>query len=167
VPIPRQRAIAFAMVLALMVGIATWFVVRFDLGEAGAWIILTIVVVLQPYLKDGMRRALERSGGTLLGFAVAVAFGLLTTSTAALAVLGAACMVTAVAVMLLGRPYWMFATFLTAAIILFVGSDGSVLHTAEVRLGATLIAVLATMAVIVAFTPVAKRMADRAGLDRY
>ncbi|MDD2858016.1 MAG: FUSC family protein [Candidatus Nanopelagicales bacterium] len=167
VRIPRQRAIAFSVVLALMVGAATWFVVRLDLGEGGAWIILTLLVVVQPYLKDGMRKAIERSAGTLLGFVLAVAIGLLTTSSMVLGILGAACMVTATAAMILGRPYWQYAAFLTAAIILFVGSDGSVLHTAEVRLGATLIAVVATMAVIIVLTPVARNLADRAGLDRY
>lgn len=165
-PLPRPRAIGFAAVLSLMVGLAAWCVARFDLGHAGAWIILTIVVVLQPYLKDGMRKAAERSGGTLLGFGLAVLVGVLTSSPTVLIIVGVACLVLATASMVMGHPYWHYATFLTAAIILFEGADGSVLHTAEERLAATLIAVVATMAVILALTPVMRRLAERAGLDR-
>ncbi len=158
VAIPRARALGYSSVLAIMVGVATWFVVHFDLGHAGGWIILTIVVVFQPSLADGIRKGIERSAGTLFGFIIAMVIGLVVKDTALLYVLGMALMLIAEWLMLSGRPYWQFATALTPAIVLVDGANTSVVQVAEVRLGATLIAVVATMAVMLALTPVVKHL---------
>ncbi|MCX6432384.1 MAG: hypothetical protein NTX29_06210, partial [Actinobacteria bacterium] len=42
-PLETARVIWFSSILAIMVGVATWFVVDLNLGHGGGWIILTIV----------------------------------------------------------------------------------------------------------------------------
>ena len=166
-PLSWARTLIFSAVLAVLVGIATWFVADLHLQHTGGWIILTILVVFQPYLQDGMRKAFARAGGTFLGFLIAILIGLVTSNAVVLYVVGTIFIVVAMYVMLSKRPYWLYATFLTPSVVLFDGANSSVLQTAEERLGATMIAVVGTMAVILALTPLAKYVAERYGVERY
>jgi uncharacterized membrane protein YgaE (UPF0421/DUF939 family) len=66
--------------------------------------------------------------------------------------------------MLQGRPYWLFATVLTPAIVLLESAGSTVDEVAEERLGTTLIGVAATvvvMLVLTALTPLATRLVAR------
>lgn len=155
------RVIAFSVVLALMVGVATYLVVFFKLGHGGGWIILTIVVVFQPYLGAGLKKAGERALGTLLGFVIALIVGLVISGGPLLYLLGSACMVTASVVMMLGKPYWVFATFLTPAIVLFESAGATVTQVAIERLDATIVGVAATLLVMLALTPLSKYLQRR------
>lgn len=152
------RVMAFSLVLALLVGGATWAVVALDLGHPGGWIILTIVVVFQPSLGAGFTKALHRAAGTVLGFLIALVLGLLVPSGPLLYVVGTAFLMAAFMLLLQGRAYWMFAAAITPAIVL-LESEGSTVHqVAEERLWATLIGVAITLIVILALAPFSKRV---------
>jgi Fusaric acid resistance protein-like len=152
------RVLAYSLVLALLVGTATWFVVDLDLGHTGGWIILTIVVVFQPSLGDGFQKAVHRAAGTVFGFVIAVLVGAVVTSAGLLYLFGTVFLMVAFILMMQGRPYWLYATVLTPAIVLLESAGSTVDEVAEQRLGATLIGVAVTVLVMLALTPFAKHL---------
>ncbi len=154
------RVFAYSLVLALLVGTATWFVVDFDLGHTGGWIILTILVVFQPSLGDGFRKAAHRAAGTVLGFGIAVLVGAVVTSSGLLYLVGTVFLMVAFILMLQGRPYWLYATVLTPAIVLLESAGSTVDEVAEQRLGATLIGVTVTVLVMLALIPFTKHLSS-------
>lgn len=152
-PLGTSRVLWFSSILALMVAIAAWFVVDLSLGHGGGWIILTIVVVYQPNLGDGFKKAGSRALGTVIGFLIAIAVGAVVENGPILYALGTVCMIAAMVVMLTGKPYWVFAALLTPAIVLFESAGSTVTKVALQRLDATFIGVaivLAFMLVLVA-----------------
>ena len=153
-----RRVLAYSLVLALLVGVATWGVVDLELGHTGGWIILTIVVVFQPSLGDGFRKAVDRAAGTILGFAIAVLVGAFVTNVGLLYFVGTIFLMVAFILMLQGRPYWLYAAVLTPAIVLLESSGSTVDEVADQRLGATLIGVIFTLLVMLALTPLTKHL---------
>lgn len=156
--------LAYSLILALLVGVATYFVVDLDLGHTGGWIILTILVVFQPSFGDGFHRAVRRAAGTLLGFIIAILCGAVLPSGALLSLAGTDFLMAAFALMLQGRPYCLYATVLTPAIVLLESAGSTVDEVAEERLGATLIGVADTVVVkmvLTALTPLATRLVAR------
>lgn len=159
-----NRVLAFSLILAILVGVATWFVVDFELGHTGGWIILTIVVIFQPSLGDGFRKAVHRAAGTVLGFVIAILCGAVLPGGALLYLVGTVFLMASFVLMLQGRPYWLYATVLTPAIVLLESAGSTVDKVAEERLGATLIGVVGTivvMLVLLAVTPLAKPLSTR------
>jgi hypothetical protein len=156
------RVVAYSLSLALLVGLATWFVVAYDLGHSGGWIILTIVVVFQPSLGAGFRKAGYRAAGTLGGFLIAILVGSVASSGPVIYALGAVFFIAALVVMLQGRPYWMYALLLTPAIVLLESGGSTVSTVAEERLGATMIGVLLTVLVMLLLTPLARYLEGKA-----
>lgn len=155
------RVLAFSLVFAFLVGVATWFVVDLDLGHTGGWIILTIVVVFQPSLGAGFRKAAHRAAGTILGFVIALLVGAVVPSGGPLYVVGTVFLMAAFILMLQGRPYWLYATVLTPAIVLLESAGSTVDAVAEERLGATLIGVVLTVLVMLALAPFARYLTTR------
>lgn len=152
------RVLAFSLTLALLVGIATWFVVDLDLGHAGGWIILTILVVFQPSLGAGFTKAAQRASGTVIGFVVAIAVGVLVPRGSLIVVVGTVFLMAAFVLLLQGRPYWIYAAFMTSAIVLLESGGSSVTQVAEERLGATFAGVALTLTVMLVLAPLAKRL---------
>ena len=150
------RVMWFSTTLALLVGVATWLVIDLDLGHGGGWIILTIVVVYQPYLGDGFKKAGSRAIGTVIGFVIAIVIGAFVTSAPMLYLLGTVCLIVSMVVMLAGKPYWWFATFLTPAIVLYESAGSTVTKVAVERLEATLIGIAGTLVVMLILLPIAK-----------
>jgi len=167
-PTSISRMAAFSVMIGLATGFAMWFVVDKHLGHTGAWIVLTILVVFQPYIQDSWTKSLHRLWGTCLGFAIALAIGLTIDSTWILTLMATAFLILAVATKLNpSRPYWLFAAFLTPAVVLLEGSSGSVVDTDRDRLVATVLGVAISLALIAISQPIYKRSADRLGLDHY
>lgn len=162
-----SRALVFAVSNGLLMAVATWFVIRLDLGHTGAWMLLTIVVVSQPYVQDGFDKALQRAGGTMLGIVAAVGVGALTTSPAILYIVGMAGVMATSVLLMQRRPYWLVAACLTLAIVMLMGASSSIEETAAHRLIATLVGVGAALAVTAAMQPFAKRTAQKHGLTHY
>jgi uncharacterized membrane protein YgaE (UPF0421/DUF939 family) len=162
-PIETRRVLWFSSVLALMVGIATWFVVDLKLGHGGGWIILTIVVVYQPNLGDGFRKAGARAVGTLVGFVIALVVGLVVQNGPILYLLGTVCLVAAMVVMLTGKPYWIFAALITPAIVLYSSAGSTVTKVALERLEATIIGIAITLVFMLLLLMLARRATQSAG----
>jgi hypothetical protein len=150
------RVLPFSLVMAVLVGVATWFVVDLNLGHTGGWIILTILVVFQPSLGAGFTKAAHRAAGTIFGIVIAVVIGTLLSNQGLLYVVGTAFLLVAFILMLQGRPYWLYATVLTPAIVLLESAGSTVREVSEERLGATLIGVAFTVLVMLCLAPFAK-----------
>ena len=152
------RVLAFSVTLAFLVGIATWFVVDLDLGHTGGWIILTILVVFQPSLGAGFRKAGERAFGTVIGFVLAIAVGVLVPRGPLVVVAGSVFLMTAFVLLLQGRAYWIYAAVMTSAIVLLESAGSTVTRVAEERLAATVAGVALTLTVMLALAPLAKHL---------
>ena len=161
------RVLAFSSILALVIGGVTWCVVHFNLGQGGAWIILTILVVFQPYLGTSFRKAGQRVIGTAAGFVLAMIIGLFVSTGPALYVLGVILFMAAGSFMMLGKPYWTFVLFLTPAVVLFTSTGSTVDKTAVLRLEATSVGVVIIMLVMLALTPIAKFLQSKSGSTKF
>lgn len=166
-PINTTRVLWFSGLLALMVGITTWCVVHFDLGHGGGWIILTIVVVFQPYLETGFSKAVERALGTIAGFVIAIVVGAFVANGPLLYLFGTVFLIVSMVSMLDGKPYWLFATFLTPAIVLYESAGSTVTKVAVERLEATAIGVAGVLIVMALLYPLAKRGQRKSGADAF
>lgn len=153
------RVLAFSMALAFLVGTATWFVVDLRLGQAGGWIILTILVVFQPSLGAGFTKAAGRAAGTVLGICVAFLVGLLLADHWAVYLIGTACLIASFLLLLQRRPYWLFVAFLTPGIVLLDSAGSTVQAVAQERLVATLVGVVGTVLLMLALSPLGKHLA--------
>jgi hypothetical protein len=162
-----QRVLAYSSILAVVIGGVTWFVIHFGLGQGGAWIILTILVVFQPYLGTSFSKAGQRIIGTVAGFVLALIIGQFISSGPALYVVGVVLFMVAGSCMMLGKPYWTFVIFLTPAVVLFTSAGSTVDKTAVLRLEATSIGVLITLLVMLALTPLAKHLQTKSGAPKY
>lgn len=166
-PLETTRVLWFSGLLALLVGVATWCVVHFDLGHGGGWIILTILVVFQPYMNSSFSKAGGRALGTLAGFAIAIAVGAVVTNGPLLYLIGTIFLIASMVFMLGGKPYWLFAAFLTPAIVLYESAGSTVTKVAVERLEATIAGIALTLVVLALLYPLAKRGQRKSGASTY
>ena len=166
-PIETTRVLWFSGVLALLVGIATWCIVHFDLGHGGGWIILTTLVVFQPYLDSSFSKAGSRALGTLAGFVIAVVVGAFVENGPLLYLIGTIFMIVSLVFMMGGKPYWLFATFLTPAIVLYESAGSTVTKVAVERLEATVAGIAITLVVLAILYPLAKHWQRKSGAAHY
>lgn len=116
---PLPVAFWYAGVMALVVGAATWAILTYVPTHRGAWLILTIIVVLQPSTHDTLKKTLHRLGGTVAGGLVSLIFLLVDLPSAAHLALAAILLYVALlSRFVLGQPYWVYVLVLTPAIVL-------------------------------------------------
>lgn len=149
-PVERPVAIGYGIALALSTGIATFIAAYYFPGSTGAWVILTILLVMKPRPTDMWRTARHRVGGTLVGALVAA--GLVITMqelrlplSAWSTALGAVFLILALSFIRV-RPYWQYVTLLTPAIILLKSSGVDTLNLDAQRVLMTMIGTLVALA---------------------
>lgn len=149
-PVERSVAIGYGIALALSTGLSTFIAAYYFPGSTGAWVILTILLVMKPRPTDMWRTARHRVGGTLLGAVVAGALvigmdelGIPRASWSTF--LGAVFLVLALSVTRV-RPYWQFVTLLTPAIIMLKSSGDDTLNLDAQRVLMTLIGTVVALA---------------------
>jgi hypothetical protein len=112
----------------------------------GMWLTLTIVIIIRPHIGESLMRALERGGGTILGFLIAIGVAYSLTPTPIYFGIGLIFLEIAVLIRFHpDRPYWEYIMFLTPAVVLLAGSPSEVTDFASYRLGATIAAVVACL----------------------
>jgi hypothetical protein len=162
------RVWAYAIVLAILTGIAASISVATDWGHAGGWFILTVVLVFQPYLQDSFRRTGQRAVGTVIGVISAYVIHLLLPWATVEIIVGALLMVVAVIVAMNPKyPYWFFTALLTPAIVLLAGSSSDFTEVATSRLLATLAGSALALAAALLLAPVYRAGAKKHGSTRY
>ncbi|MFM9049944.1 MAG: FUSC family protein, partial [Actinomycetota bacterium] len=146
----RNGSIAYALVMASVIGIATYVVLAVYPVDRGGWLILTLVVVLQPSTKDTVKKTLQRLGGTIAGLGIALLITLVDLPLWADLLGSAVLLYIALAVQFVLRlPYGIYVMFLTPAILLMNVKAADALDLATKRLELT--AVGAAIAIAVAF----------------
>ena len=139
----------FAGALTVVCGIVTAVVGVMDLQQDGAWILLTILIVSQPGFHKTWRKVSDRLLGTFVGFAVALVVAVLlhghpvALTLAAIVLLGIAAYL-----MLSGRPYWQFVTFLTPGVVLVVGASSNIIATDINRVWSTIVGAVIAVGVL-------------------
>ncbi|MGA1146795.1 MAG: FUSC family protein [Candidatus Nanopelagicales bacterium] len=142
-PVERSVAIGYGIALAASTGIATFVAAYYSPGSTGAWVVLTILLVMKPRPTDMWRTARHRVGGTLVGAAIAAVLviamdqiGISRVTWSGL--LGAVFLILALGVLRV-RPYWQFVMLLTPAIILLKSSGDDTLNLDALRVVMTII----------------------------
>lgn len=159
-----RTTILFAATMAVVTGAAMAVVVASGIGHTGAWILLTLFLVIQPVMHQTFRKALERGLGTVLGFGIALAVALIVRDATVLLILGMLFLTLAVYVKLDPRAqYWHFTTFLTPGIVLAEGAGTNVVMTDIERLWASLVGVAVALVVTAVFRLVGLRDRDAVG----
>jgi hypothetical protein len=147
--LPLRHAAISGVMTALAFAPATWIIMRHHLGQGGSWFILTVVVVFQPFSAHPWRKTLERVFGTFVGFAIAYVITLLLpTDAKGMAFILPGIALFAVAAHVISdptKPYWLWATTFTSALILILGASSgqqglnvAIRQLDQVRLVATL-----------------------------
>ena len=119
------QGLLVGIVMAGAAGIAT----SRNLGQGGAWLVMTIFLVFKPLTPSPWVKSVNRVFGTVIGVVlVAVYLKTLPPSASAAALLvPAALMLIASAFILLAQrwPYWCFVALFTPAIVLFLACFGA------------------------------------------
>ena len=162
--IPLREAVAFAVIVAVVAGVTTGVVVALQLQHGGAWILLTILLLIQPDYHLSWQRTGHRIIGTVIGFGIALAIGLIISQPTINLLLGMLMLTIAVYLKLDStRPYWQFVAFLTPGIVLAEGAGGDVVNTDVARLWFTLVGAAIAIAVLVVAKLVVKDSGMSAG----
>lgn len=143
------QSVLYGTHLAIVTGVITFVALTWFPDTLWAWLTLTIYVLTKPTCDLDFVKIRERLVGTIVGSLVAASL---------LSVIGIPSVVYLVAVLLLvtaltllaeSKPYWLYASFLTPAVILIdsVGKDGDVV--AGERLGFTFFGVVVALAMAV------------------
>ena len=162
------RTWSYAIVLAILTGVAAGFSVGVSWRHAGAWFIMTVVLVFQPYLQDAFQRTWQRGAGTVIGVLLAFLIHLVLPWPTAELILGEVLLIAAILVISTGKyPYWFFTSLITPAIVLLVGNSGNFVATDGARLIATFAGVGLAFLAELLLTPVYRAGAKKHNLQRF
>lgn len=146
-PLGTNATILYAVLMAVIVGIAAWGVLTFAKNHQGAWLLLTLIIVLQPSPHDTFIKSIQRLGGTLLGGLIALVLILAGVDSTPALVIGGIVLFAAFTVRyVLKRPYWEYITVLTPAAILLNTPGLDAVTVAEDRVAYTVIATVVGLA---------------------
>ena len=162
VKVDPMRVLVYSLVLAALVGVAAVLVVTYDLGQTGGWIILTILVVFQPHLANGIKKAASRAVGTVIGFGITIVIGVFYPTGPVLYAVGFVFFVIMFLFILQNRPYWLYAVVLTPGVVLTASANSTVGVIAIERLKATILGIVFTLLVMLALLPLEKHFESKA-----
>jgi uncharacterized membrane protein YccC len=144
-----RGATAYGVTMGVVLGVAAWAVLSYAKFHEGAWLLLTLIILLQPSPHDTFAKSMQRLVGTLAGALIALVLILINVEQTVALVIGGFLIFGALALRyVLKRPYWEYVTVLTPAVILLSASGVDRVRVAEDRVGFTLIA--ATVALLIA-----------------
>jgi uncharacterized membrane protein YccC len=137
--------------MAVVLGIATWGVLTYAKFHQGAWLLLTLIIVLQPSAHDTLTRSLQRLGGTIIGGVFAFVLILAGVQSTLALIIGGVILFAALTVRYaLKRPYWEYVTVLTPAAILLNTPGLDAVSVAEDRVVFTIIATVVGVTIALA-----------------
>lgn len=148
----RPRAYALAAACGGLLAIGAAFVVDDGRVVAGEWLLLTIVVLLQPDAHATLRHTAERVLGTMLGVTAAAGLALAIGDAPALQALALALMVAAFAYLQMPGRYWVYVSLFTPGLVLISAPPGEADALAEARLGFTVAGAVAVAIVAIALS---------------
>ncbi len=145
----RTVSLAYAAVMAVVVGVASYIVLALYPIDRGGWLILALIVTLQPSAADTITKALQRLGGTVIGLAIALLIALANPPPWANLLITSILLYLALASrFVVPLPYYVYVVLLTPAVLLMNTQVADAFDLAGKRLELT--AVAALVAIIVA-----------------
>ncbi len=148
---PRY-ALIFGSILAISTGVLTYVAMTWFPQTFWMWLLLTIYTLSNPVGDRDRSMGRDRLTGTIAGLVAAFLILSVISNTVALYALGILIMTIALTLMAEKRPYWMFASFLTPAVVIFAAvgkSQLDQLKVGEQRLVFTLVGMV--VAVLISF----------------
>lgn len=127
--------------IGLLLFVEAWISLSEYRVPAAHWLMLTTLMIVQPSSADTIRRGIHRAIGTVAGAGIAAAIVVAGTPLGLRMAIGYVVLIAALTVMLSGRPYWLFATLLTPAVILLAEGTANGLDVTAARLGFTLMGI--------------------------
>ena len=166
-PIPKPPALSTeaSLVMAVCLGLLLLVEAAVVLSDfrvpAAHWLLLTTLVVAQPSSGRTLHRGIHRAIGTTIGACIAAVIVLAGAPQGLRMTLGYVLVYCAGVLMLAARPYWMYATFLTPAVILLAEGTVDGLSVTAARLGFTLAGILLAFGVMVIVSETERRWPAR------
>ena len=145
----RRQAYVAAACIGLLLFVESLVVLSEYRVPAAHWLLLTTLVLVQPTRSKALRRGIHRAIGTVAGAVIASMIVLSGVQHEARMIIGFALLIAALTIMVTPRPYWLYATLLTPAIILLSAGDANTLDVTAARLGFTLISIALAFGVMV------------------
>lgn len=147
---PLKVNVMFAVNLGLLLGAAGYFSSVYRHEQVGVWLTLAIVVIMiHPYAGQTTSRALQRAGGTIIGFLIAIGIGASDLPDYLFYI--AAFVFLEIALLMRitpSRKYWEYVMFLTPGVVLISGSPADIATVSHDRLYATILAALACLLIL-------------------
>ena len=136
-PPPAPALRAFAITLTVLVALATFVALHWVRLEHAWWVVLSLLVMVQPDTARTRSRVWHRVLGTVAGgTGAALVAGAIGLTTPARVLGGVVALASAVAY--LKAPYWVFTALLTAALVLLTFTPANFLRGDLERIGFTL-----------------------------
>lgn len=152
-PLPhleKRSAWYYGLVLAVCLGVATWWVLAYERAPDASWLLLTLVLLLQPSTTLTIHKSTARAIGTLAGAVIALLVSLIPVPWIVVLVTVLLVSAASVAVFDTARRYWLWIVLWTPSIILLTSVTSNVVQAAEFRVAATLVAALLALAMAIA-----------------
>jgi len=112
----------YALALALSTGVVTYLLLDFSAGHLGAWVILTIFVIMKPDHDSTIAKTKDRIQGTFAGTAIAIiAIEILHLFNSQQGLVQLTCAFLFIGIAMayfVPGPYWVYVMFLTPGVIL-------------------------------------------------
>lgn len=148
----RDRAYGLAAACGGLLALGTAVILGAERLVAGEWLLLTVIVLLQPDVAATLRHTAERVAGTLVGVLAAAGLVLAVGESPVLKALAIVLMVAAFAFLQVPNRYWLYVALFTPGLVLLSSPPGEAGAVAEARLGFTLVGAIAVAAVALALS---------------
>jgi hypothetical protein len=150
------QSVLYGGLLAVTTGAITFAALTWFSGTLWMWLTLTIYVLTKPTCDLDYAKIWARLGGTLVGSALAAALVAVIELPGVFYLIAVLLLVSALTLKVESKPYWLYASLLTPAVILIdsVGNDGSVV--VGERLGFTIAGVVIALAMGVVMNLIAR-----------
>jgi len=164
-PVQRELPVVIPYALALFVstGLATFIVLEYWTNGLGAWIILTVLVVVQPERETMKTKVAYRVGGTLIGGLISIlllfSLEIFDLQSGYMQLFFAFICISLAMSYYQSGPYWIFVTFITPGVVLLDSNQASdQIRVAEIRVLFTLIGAVVAVLIAVSIRELAKRV---------
>ncbi len=149
-PVSMQNALRAGLLVAVVVGLITFVAIQRLASTEWVWLLLTIFILTKPTPDLNWTMTRARITGTFLGVAGAALIGALGLPSPVMGFLGLIAITIALTMKVEGRPYWLYASFLTPAVIFFDSASNDTPELALQRLLYTVVGAVFAIALAAA-----------------
>lgn len=156
-PVDIAHVWRYAITMGVIVTVTTYIVVKYYDETYAGWLIIAMIVVLQPTSHETLKMAFQRSLGTVGGALVAVVIAELSGSSTLELSLGMLVFAVGLTVRL-DVPVWQFVGLVTIAVVLFNSASTDPRTVSLDRVGYTVIGALIVVAIATVYSMLGRVM---------